>query len=55
MRNGIVAYVSNAVASTLAILVLLGWLSEEIAAGIVLAVGAWATLFVAVNDARRKP
>lgn len=53
MRNGLVAYLSNAIANTLAIFVLLGYLSEKLAAGIVLAVGSWAIFVVALNDRRR--
>lgn len=54
MRNGIVAYLSNAIASTLAIFVLAGYLPEKLAAAIVVAVGAWATFVVALNDTRKR-
>lgn len=54
MRNGLVTYLSSAVSATLSIFVLAGYLPEKLAAAIVVAVGAWATLLVAVNDYRKK-
>lgn len=54
MRNGIVAYISNAVAATLGIFVVAGVLPDKLAGAITASVGAWAIVFVAVNDRRSR-
>lgn len=53
MRNGVVAYLSNAVASTLAVFVLIGWIPDKVASALVVCVAAWAGLVVYLNDRRQ--